>query len=89
MATAATRMIYNSPRWRAVRKEVLERDGWRCQECGGPGRLEVHHKVRLADGGEHFDLGNLETLCRSCHQARLSVDPEVRAWKLRLRELEK
>ena len=88
MATTSSRMIYNSPRWRAVRREVLERDQYRCQECGRPGRLEVHHRVRLADGGDAFSLDALITLCRPCHFAHIPVDPERRAWRLRLRQLE-
>lgn len=55
------------PRWAAARLLALERDDWKCQRCGRRGRMEVHHKVALADGGEPYELSNLETLCRSCH----------------------
>lgn len=54
-------------RWSVVRRDVLERDGWRCTGCGRAGRLEVHHRVRPADGGELYALENLTTLCRPCH----------------------
>ena len=30
-----------------MRRVVLERDGWRCRECGLPGRLEVDHVLAL------------------------------------------
>ena len=30
-------------RWAALRRFVLDRDGWRCQRCGRYGRMEVHH----------------------------------------------
>lgn len=34
---------------------------------GAGGRLEVHHIVALAEGGQPYDLRNLATLCSSCH----------------------
>ncbi len=48
---------------------VLQRDGWRCQECGSRTNLEVHHqkfRSRLGDDSED----NLITLCTSCHWRR-------------------
>lgn len=67
MATARTRPIYRSPRWRAVRTFVLDRSGWRCEGCGRAGILEVHHRRPLAEGGEPFEPENLQVLCRPCH----------------------
>ena len=68
--------------WARIRREVLDRDGWRCQTCGKPGRLEVHHVKPLQEGGTN-DLGNLTTLCRGCHIAahRRVLAPEVDAWR--------
>ncbi len=49
-----------------VRTLVLERDGWRCQECGSMKNLQVHHmKPRSRLGGDV--MRNLITLCDSCH----------------------
>ena len=73
------RVVYRTPLWARVRREVLERDGWTCQSCGGPG-TEAHHRVKLQDGGEAYDLANLETLCRGCHLAR-HLPPVTRAWR--------
>ena len=43
----------------------------RCESCGQHinkvGRLEVHHKVSVRDGGSN-ERGNLLGLCRSCHK---------------------
>ena len=37
----------------AIWTQVLERDGWRCQECGSMGGLDVHHmKPSTQLGGE-------------------------------------
>ena len=47
-------------------REVLQRDGWRCQSCGSLKNLQVHHKrfrSQLGDDSEE----NLVTLCSACH----------------------
>ena len=49
-------------------EQVLQRDGWRCQNCGSLTNLQVHHlkfRSRLGDDAE----SNLITLCASCHRA--------------------
>ena len=67
-------------RWAALRRFVLDRDGWRCQRCGMFGRLEVHH--RDGDPG-HNDPGNLRTYCRSCHirEHARALTPAEAAWR--------
>ena len=73
-------------RWAAVRRAVLARDGWRCR-CGRAGRMEVDHVQPLRAGGDPYDLGNLQTLCRSCHIAktarenRRELTPAEQAWR--------
>jgi 5-methylcytosine-specific restriction endonuclease McrA len=61
-----------------LRQEILERDGFTCQQCGArpePGRriiLHIHHKKFVRhDGTNHPD--NLETLCRQCHAGKHAV----------------
>ncbi len=54
--------------WERIRRQALDRDGWRCCRCGKAGRLEVHHLRRLIDGGDN-SLPNLESLCIACHLA--------------------
>ena len=61
--------VLGSAQWARVRKAMKNRAGWRCQRCGRPGRLEVHHKTPLERGGAPFDPDNLECLCRTCHIA--------------------
>jgi 5-methylcytosine-specific restriction endonuclease McrA len=61
---AATRMYARS--YEALRRAVLQRDGWRCQDCGAMTNLEVHHqRFRSQSGPDHE--GNLITFCRDCH----------------------
>jgi len=69
--------------WWTIRDAVWTRDGGLCQSrrggvvCGKPGK-EVHHIIRLSDGGT-TTMGNLITLCHGCHDARhthLARQPE-------------
>ena len=68
--------------WDRVRRQVLDRDGWRCTRCGLAGLLEVHHLVALEDGGAELDPDNCTTLCRGCHvdHHRRQVSPERQEW---------
>ena len=63
------RRLSRGGRWQSVRRQVFERDGYRCQECGKAGRLECDHRTPLHLDSEQdpFDLAGLQTLCRSCH----------------------
>ena len=65
---AEQRRVYASLEWLFARGQALQRDGYRCQRCARPWRLEVHHKHSLRDGGAAFDLENLTTLCARCHE---------------------
>ena len=50
-----------------LRREILERDGWRCQKCGCSKNLDVHHMRRRSALGDDAET-NLITLCRVCHR---------------------
>ena len=84
----------NLTRWRRVRLQVLDRDGWACVRCGRKGRIEVDHKKPLEEGGEMYSLSNLAALCRGCHiektrqenAARRPPQPEIEAWKAFIEE---
>jgi 5-methylcytosine-specific restriction endonuclease McrA len=56
-----------SPRsYRRLWRQVLERDGWRCQNCGGLTNLQVHHVRSRSQLGDDAEV-NLITLCAECH----------------------
>ena len=55
--------------WQAFRRTCIKRARYLCERCAKAGRLEVHHKVALAQGGKMFDFGNVEVVCRACHFA--------------------
>jgi RecQ family ATP-dependent DNA helicase len=60
------------PSWASVRRLVLERDNWSCQDCGlhcERGEADVHHLIPRSSGGSD-DPSNLITLCDGCHAAR-------------------
>jgi 5-methylcytosine-specific restriction endonuclease McrA len=51
--------------YRELCKQILRRDGWRCQFCGTMSNLEVHHTAFRSLSGE--DTGQkLITLCKAC-----------------------
>ena len=64
---------YNNAEWRALRKEVLKRDGYQCCQCGATAEesgfpLEIHHIIPPKGNRELFyDIGNCVTLCKWCH----------------------
>ena len=60
------RLKLDPKRYAIVRLLVLERDSWRCQECGSMECLEVHHIERRSQLGDDV-MGNLITLCAGCH----------------------
>jgi hypothetical protein len=68
-----------------LRYEILERDKFRCADCGsvaGPGvTLQVHHKQLVSQKGTN-EPDNLITLCNSCHAGRHALSPDVVADEL-------
>lgn len=53
--------------YRELQRQVLERDGWRCQVCGNMQNLQIHHlRFRSQSGGDVEQ--NLITLCAECHK---------------------
>lgn len=63
--------IRNDPRWIAARLACLDRDGYACVRCGTDEALQVDHITPLAVTMDlAFDIDNLQTLCRSCHDEK-------------------
>ena len=57
------------PRWQKVRLHVLERDKWKCQQCGTTtDELHVHHGMyRFGMDPWEYPLEYLRSYCRPCH----------------------
>lgn len=64
--------------WEQIRKQVLERDGWKCTACGRTDHLHVHHIVPRSAGGSD-ELDNLTTLCVRCHSNQHPMNAQLRA----------
>lgn len=48
------------------KKEILERDKYRCTNCGSHKNLCIDHKTPISRGGDNSQ-DNLQTLCRKCN----------------------
>ena len=62
-----TRSRLGGEAYQALHREILQRDGWRCQLCGSMRGLEVHHLQRRSQSGVDSE-DNLLTLCSGCHR---------------------
>tara|TARA_B100000678_G_C18163575_1_gene484136 strand:+ start:680 stop:1177 length:498 start_codon:yes stop_codon:yes gene_type:complete len=68
------RKWYRTARWRELRMRVFERDLFTCQ-WPGCGRIESdtsklvadHDKAHRGDAALFWDEGNVQTLCKPCH----------------------
>ena len=73
-------------RWSERRRQVIRRDGGRCQLCPTdrptPGSV-VDHILPIIEGGTD-DLGNLQLLCTPCHNAKTRREARARAERNRL-----
>jgi 5-methylcytosine-specific restriction endonuclease McrA len=59
----------SSESYAQLKLQVLNRDGWRCQNCGSSRNLEVHHQQFRSHSGDDSEE-NLITLCNYCHSLK-------------------
>lgn len=91
---AHSKRVTRTLRWKALRFQALERDEWKCVQCGRRGRLEVDHIEPVRDRPDlAYSLANLQCLCPRHHgqKTRLEVghpplSPKRQAWRDLLRE---
>lgn len=77
----------DTPEWWAVRREVLKRDGYRCQMpgCKKRSRLQVHHVIRWADSVHtRYTASSLITLCKTCHDSIKDIEHHYKLMFLRI-----
>lgn len=61
-------MFRGSSAWKKKRLEILERDGYKCKNCGSTENLTIHHIYSLDNYPKmKLENNNLITLCTICH----------------------
>jgi 5-methylcytosine-specific restriction endonuclease McrA len=55
--------------YKKLHRQILERDGWRCQNCGCRQDLQVHYERFRSRSGNDSEA-NLITLCAACHSSQ-------------------
>ena len=76
--------FYNSKMWRSLRNYKIQMQPL-CEQCERKGLTEagreIDHIVAIKDGGQRLALGNLQTLCSSCHASKSAKEREARKYK--------
>lgn len=63
--------IYDSPKWKKLRRMYLESQNYICERCGKPATI-CHHKEYITASNINdievtLNFDNLEALCQECH----------------------
>jgi len=78
-----------SETWQRLRSERLKIDGYKCQRCGRPFDLQVHHLYYPPELGTEDVHRDLITLCDMCHELVEHQKQEFRYNKYAEREAER
>jgi 5-methylcytosine-specific restriction endonuclease McrA len=89
--------VTRGPRWKALRMQALDRDGWACVQCGTHKRLECDHVLPVRDRPDlAYSLTNLQILCGACHARKTRIEvghkpltPKRQQWRDLLREMQR
>ena len=92
-----SKRVTRGPRWKALRMQALNRDGWQCVKCGERKRLEVDHIKPVRTHPElSYVLANLQCLCGPCHTRKTRIEvghkpltPKRQAWRDLLRDMQR
>ena len=79
MTRREARAIYASKRWQQVRIRRLVKTPI-CERCDLKLATICHHVKPLRKGGSPFHEGNLQSVCKKCHDD-IHTPEELRAWK--------
>ena len=70
-----SKRVTSTKRWKVLRMEIIERDGFCCKHCGCGGRLEVDHiKSVRSNPALSYSPSNLQALCPSCHTKKTRIE---------------
>lgn len=87
MASDAYNEYMRSKRWQELRAQRLKIDNYKCQKCGRPFDLQVHHLFYPTELGTEDPYRDLITLCDFCHEEVTEGQEEYRV--SRYAEMEK
>jgi len=59
----------STPEMKRIRRSLFKRDGEKCVHCSTTSNLTVDHILPKSKGGT-WKLGNLQMLCRPCHDIK-------------------
>lgn len=68
------RTYLSSRQWECRREQAMDAANYRCEGCGAETRFEIHHRTYAHLGDEY--PGDLEALCRQCHE-RAHLPPQT------------
>lgn len=69
--------------WFDLRKIILEKNDYLCEECGSPAEA-IHHIKPISKYPElQHDINNLEALCNKCHRNKHKDLPDLLFFKNR------
>lgn len=63
--------VYNTSRWRAIRDLVRQRDPV-CRMCNVEPTHTIDHIKPIRNGGDAWDMGNMQGLCKRCNISKTS-----------------
>lgn len=73
--------IYHTPRWRRLRLQKLSHEPL-CEHCKMEGVYKtadmVDHIKEISDGGEPYDINNLQSLCHKHHSKKTGKERKKR-----------
>jgi 5-methylcytosine-specific restriction protein A len=82
--------IYHGYRWKKLRKLKASINPL-CEHCYMYNIITalavVDHVIELEDGGEPYDINNLQSLCHSCHNRKTIVERKKRDNKSEFKSL--
>lgn len=78
--------LYRTAQWMEFRREVIERQGRRCQRCDRSSDegtvLAVHHPYYVSGRKPwEYPLSDCDTLCQGCHAAEHGIVPPQVGWE--------
>lgn len=81
MAKEFAKGFYQSRAWKELRRQILRRDLYTCEDCGGRA-TEVHHGIELtpeniSDPSVSLNPKLLHSLCHDCHTRKTKGSEEI------------